>query len=62
MRLNVIIRGDRQAVISRIKGRMDEILRMKGLIDFVGYEINIVDDIPNDPKTGKSKLIIPLKD
>ncbi|AHM57209.1 coenzyme F390 synthetase [Peptoclostridium acidaminophilum DSM 3953] len=62
LRLNVIIRGDKDAAVSRIKNRMDKILNMKNLADFVGYEINTVEDIPNDPKTGKFKLIIPLKD
>ncbi len=61
LRLNVVIHGDRDSVISGIRNRMDEILKKKKLIDFVGYEINVVDDIPNDSRTGKYKLIIPYK-
>lgn len=61
LRLNVVIRGDQDSITSRIRIRMDEILKKKKLIDFVGYEINVVDDIPNDPKTGKYRLIIPYK-
>jgi len=60
LRLNAVIHGDRGATISRIRNKMDEILRMRKLIDFVNYEINIVEDIPNDPKTGKYRLIIPF--
>lgn len=62
LRLNVVIRGDKDSITSRIRIRMDEILKKKKLIDFVGYEINVVDDIPNDPKTGKYRLIIPFKE
>ncbi|HAE68898.1 MAG TPA: hypothetical protein DCG77_17215 [Sphingobacterium sp.] len=62
LRLNVVIRGDQDSITSRIRIRMEEILKKKKLIDFVGYEINVVDDIPNDPKTGKYRLIIPLKE
>lgn len=61
LRLNVIIRGDRDATVSRIRNRMDVILTTKKLIDFVKYEINMVDDIPNDPRTGKFRLIVPLQ-
>ncbi|MGB4440233.1 MAG: hypothetical protein WBJ13_13655, partial [Sedimentibacter sp.] len=61
LRLNVIIREDTDATVSRIRNRMDEILKTKKLTDFVEYEINIVDDISNDPKTGKYRLIIPFK-
>ena len=61
LRLNVIIRGERDTIISRIKNRMDVILTTKKLIGFVRYEINVADDIPNDPKTGKFRLIVPLK-
>ncbi|MDN5277856.1 MAG: hypothetical protein PWR01_1821 [Clostridiales bacterium] len=61
LRLNAVIQGDRDATISGIRNRMDEILKKKNLINFVDYEINIVEDIPNDPKTGKYKLIIPFR-
>lgn len=61
LRLNAVIQGDRDATISGIRNRMDEILKKKNLINFVDYEINIVGDIPNDHKTGKYKLIIPFR-
>lgn len=61
LRLNVIIRGESDTIISKIKNRMDVILTTKKLIGFVGYEIAVVDNIPNDPKTGKFRLIVPLK-
>lgn len=36
-----------------------EILEGKGLEDVVSFEVGVVDEIENDPKTGKFKLIIP---
>ncbi len=61
LRLNVIITGDRDTAILNIKKRMDAILTIRKLIHFVRYEINIVNDIPNDPNTGKFRLIIPFR-
>lgn len=62
LKLNVVVRGDKDSMNSRISSRMDEILEKKKLTDLIRYEINVVDDIPNDQKTGKYRLIIPLKD
>lgn len=59
--MKAVIAGDREAAVSGIRDRMDEILRMKKL-DFVQYDVNIVDDIPNDPKTEKYRLIIRAKE
>ena len=39
--------------------RITEILEGKGLEDVVSFEVEVVEEIENDPKTGKFKLIIP---
>lgn len=59
--LKVVIRGDKENVISRIRKRMQEILKMKRLEMVVSLRIEVVENIKNDSKTGKYKLIIPLK-
>ncbi len=60
LQLKVIISGNIQAVIERIKKRMEQILKSNELSDTVQYEIDQVQEIPNDPKTGKFKLILPI--
>ena len=57
--LNAIIKGNKEEAIQAIEKRMDTILHQKELYDFVHYKINVVNDIPNDPQTGKFRLIIP---
>ncbi len=59
--MRVKINGEREQVLADIKKRMNEILSNKGLTDFVDYEVEVVEDIKNDAKTGKYKLVIPLK-
>jgi len=59
--MNAVISGDERETTPLILKRMDEILRGKGLEGIVRYEIKPVPDIPNDPKTGKFRLIIPFK-
>lgn len=59
--LKVVIRGDEESVIRGIRERMQEILKMNRLENVVSFRIEIVKDIKNDSKTGKYKLIIPLK-
>lgn len=51
----------REKMIENIKIRMKKILQEKKLDAAVAFTVEEVDDIPNDPKTGKFKLIIPLK-
>ncbi len=43
-----------------IRERMSEILSQKALNDTVQFNVELVDDIKNDPKTGKFRLIIPF--
>jgi phenylacetate-CoA ligase len=61
MLLKVIIEGDQETVLMAIRQRMHEILRGKGLDKTVKLNLEIVQDIPNDPRTGKFKLIIPFE-
>ncbi len=59
--MKAVIRGDEDAIVHAIRRRMDEILKGKGLRDTVSFEVQIVDELANDPRTGKFKLIIPFK-
>jgi putative adenylate-forming enzyme len=63
LRINAVVNedADKAAATTRIKNKMDVILKTKELADFISCEINLVEDIPIDPKTGKYRLIIPLK-
>ena len=44
--------------VRRIRDRLREILAAKAL-DHVGFEIEEVEDLPVDPRTGKFRLIVP---
>ncbi|ABA88946.1 adenylyltransferase, putative [Syntrophotalea carbinolica DSM 2380] len=60
--IKAIISGDEKDTITLIRNRMDAILRRKQLDNMVVFDVELVSEIGNDPKTGKYKLIIPLKD
>jgi putative adenylate-forming enzyme len=62
MLMKVMVDGDKEAVLAAIHQRMHEIFCGKKLDKTVKLNLEIVEDIPNDPMTGKFKLIIPLKD
>jgi phenylacetate-CoA ligase len=57
--MKAVIHGERNSVIPAIQKRMTEILSQKKLHDVVRFDIEFVDDIKNDPKTGKFRFIIP---
>ena len=61
MLMKVMVEGDQAAVLAAIRQRMHEIFCGKKLDTTVKLTLEVVQDIPNDPKTGKYKLIIPLK-
>jgi phenylacetate-coenzyme A ligase PaaK-like adenylate-forming protein len=61
MLMKVIINGDKDTVLAAIRQRMNEIFIGKKLDATVKLNLEVVEYIPNDPKTGKYKLIIPLK-
>jgi len=61
MLMKVIVDGNQAAVLAAIRQRMQEIFSGKKLDTTVKLNLEVVQDIPNDPKTGKYKLIIPLK-
>jgi phenylacetate-coenzyme A ligase PaaK-like adenylate-forming protein len=61
MLMKVIVDGNQAAVLAAIRQRMQEIFCGKKLDTTVKLNLEVVQDIPNDPKTGKYKLIIPLK-
>ncbi|MGB8658228.1 MAG: hypothetical protein WCE90_10665 [Candidatus Zixiibacteriota bacterium] len=59
--MKVVIHGDKEIVLQAIRKRMKEILKEKRLDDMVSFEVEEVNEITIDPKTGKFKLIIPFK-
>ena len=61
MLMKVIVDGNHEAVLAAIRQRMHEIFCGKKLDQTVRLNLEMVDDLPNDPITGKYKLIIPLK-
>jgi phenylacetate-CoA ligase len=61
MLMKVMVEGDQAAVLAAIRQRMHEIFCGKKLDTTVKLDLEVVQDIPNDPVTGKYKLIIPLK-
>jgi phenylacetate-CoA ligase len=61
MLMKVILDGHQAGVLAAIRRRMHEIFCGKKLDTTVKLKLEVVEEIPNDPKTGKYKLIIPLK-
>jgi phenylacetate-CoA ligase len=59
--MKVIVHGNEEDILSAIRKRMKEILTGKGLENIVSFEVETVQEIKNDPGTGKFKLIIPFK-
>ncbi len=60
--MKVIIEDDADRVVAAVRQRMTDILRGKQLDKTVKLHVEVVMEIPNDPVTGKYKLIIPLKE
>ncbi len=59
--MKVIIEGKKETVLSAIRQKMTDILRSKGLDKSVKLQVEVVSNLPNDPVTGKYRLVIPLK-
>jgi putative adenylate-forming enzyme len=60
--MKAIVYGDKENIVTAIHKRMDQILEEKGLDHVVQFEVEPVQQIQNDPKTGKFKLVIPFVD
>jgi len=61
MLMKVMVDGNQAAVLAALRQRMHEIFCGKKLDTTVKLNLEVVQDIPNDPQTGKYKLIIPLQ-
>ena len=59
--IKVVINDKKEIVLTMIRKRMNEILAQKRLNDAVTFDIELVDNIENNPKTGKFRLIVPLQ-
>jgi phenylacetate-CoA ligase len=60
--MKAVLDGERASVIPAIHKRMTEILSPKGLEKTVQFEVEPVDQIRNDPKTSKFRLVVPYRD
>ncbi len=58
--MKAVVRGDTASIVDAIREKMIGILSGKSLENRVLFEVQVVDEIANDPKTGKFRLIIPL--
>ena len=59
--MKVMISGDEDTVVINIQKEMNDILQKKELDKSIQFNVEVVKEIYNDPKTGKFKFIIPLK-
>lgn len=59
--MKAVIEGERDEIVTAVERRMTEILEGKGLEKTVSFDIEVVPEIANDPRTGKFKLVIPLR-
>jgi phenylacetate-coenzyme A ligase PaaK-like adenylate-forming protein len=59
--IRAVIDGDQDSAVNAIRDRMNDILSQKGLNADVRTEVQLTDQIENDPKTGKYRLIVPFK-
>lgn len=57
--IRAVISGKKDDIIPAIHNRMTEILSQNALNETVKFDVKLVDNIPNDPKTGKFRLVIP---
>ena len=57
--MKAVVGSEKDSIVPAIRERITEILSQKALADTVRFEVKLVDHIPNDPKTGKFRLIIP---
>jgi len=59
--LRAVIEGDPEETRAAIRRRMQEILTGKELHNTVEFDMELVDKIENDPRTGKYRFILPFK-
>jgi hypothetical protein len=58
--IKAVISGNQEYTVELIRKRMTQILEKKQLHNIVHFDVEMVNEIKNDSKTGKYKLIIPL--
>ncbi len=59
--LKIVAEGDRDEISAAVAGRMNSILAGKGLQDSVQFEMEYVDSIPPDRRTGKTKVVVSIR-
>lgn len=58
--MKAVINNDKDDITAKIRKKMSEILKINKLDDIVKFKVEVVDHIPNDPGTGKYRLVIPF--
>lgn len=58
--MKAVLSGEQEEVVKAIHDRMNEILSEKTLQDVVRFDVEVVEGISNNPKTGKFQLITPF--
>lgn len=59
--MKVKIHGNKKKILPIIHRKMKEVLQQKRIDDIVNFNVVEVEEINNDPLSGKYKLVIPLK-
>ena len=59
--IKAVLHGNKEKVFSGIQKKIHGVLTEKSLEKNVSFTIEAVEEIPNDPQTGKFRHIIPLK-
>ncbi|MDP4146606.1 MAG: hypothetical protein Q8936_19380 [Bacillota bacterium] len=59
--MKAVVHGNKSSISSAIYNKINEILTEKRLNTEVSFELEIVERLANDSRTGKFKLIIPFK-
>ncbi len=60
LQMKAVVQGAENEVVAAIRKKMDGILAGKSLAGRVRFEVEVVDGMRNDPKTGKFRLILPF--
>jgi len=58
--MRAVVNGEESEIVKAIRRRMNEILSGKSLENDIQFDIEVVDEIRNNPKTGKFQLIVPF--
>ncbi len=58
LKLHVVAEGDIESILTSVEERMNRILAAKKLQEMVSFEVEFVDSILPDPRTGKTRTVV----